>query len=197
MDEYKSGSCSTLSIWNVGNNGQLVALRSTSRTKRRGCRCLGWWRKKVWKQQPMRACNGAIGSWDAGINVTETVASSVGWRRTLPLARLQTSCSEPLPNQFFDARPTEQPSIYVAYRKQWPQLICARPSQRHWKKSTCNNWGTFFFEDGPVSQSTNGRTENWKTQRFHTPYQRRYSAFQLRHRHIILFYWTITAIIIE
>lgn len=62
--------------------------------------------KKLWKQQPMRACSGAISSWDAGVNVTGTVASSVGCRRTLALARLQTSCSEPLPNQFFDALPT-------------------------------------------------------------------------------------------
>lgn len=82
----------------MGNNGQLVALGSTSRITLQVSRGTG---KKVWEQQPKRACNDAIGSWDAGINVTETGASSVGWRRTLPLARLQTSCSEALPNQVF------------------------------------------------------------------------------------------------
>lgn len=64
----------------------------------------------------MRACHGAIGGRDAVMNVTETVASSVDCRRTPPLAGLQTSCSEP--NQFFYPLPSEQPSIYVPYRKQ-------------------------------------------------------------------------------
>lgn len=68
-------------------------------------------KKKVRKQRPMRACQGAISGGDAVMNVTGTVASSVDRRRTPPLAGLQTSCSEPQPNQFFYALPTEQPSI--------------------------------------------------------------------------------------
>lgn len=64
------------------------------------------------------ACHRAIGGRDAVSTVTETVASSVDCRRTPPLAGLQTSCSEPQPNQFFYVPPTEQPSIYVPYRKQ-------------------------------------------------------------------------------
>lgn len=101
------------SVWNAWSNGHLVAPRSTSRTRKKGaCRCLGIGRTRFGSSGRCMLVTVPSAVGRAVMNVKETVASSVGWRRTPPLAWLQTSCSEPQPNQFFYA-PPHRTALYL------------------------------------------------------------------------------------
>lgn len=83
----------------------------------------------------------------------------VCWRRMQSLAWLQTSCSESQPNQFFYVLLSKQTSICVAYRKYWPQLICAcilhkaTENEQHLRTNTLT---AFFLRLSSSSQ--NGKT---------------------------------------
>lgn len=72
---------------------------------------------------------------------------SVCWRRMQPLARLQTSCSESQPNQFFYVLPSKQTSICVAYRKHWPQLlgVCGPHKAAENEQHPWTDWLFFSF----------------------------------------------------
>lgn len=82
-----------------------------SEERGRACRCPRWRNMGVWVGvSGGRGGSGAIGSLDAVMNVTDTVAllcACVRPRRMQPLARLQTSCSESQSNQFFYALPSK------------------------------------------------------------------------------------------
>lgn len=123
--------------------------------QKQGCRCLCW--RSVGSggssQYMLAAVPLAVKmlSW-----MWQTVASSVCWRRMQHLARLQTSCSESQPNQFFYVLASKQTSVCVAYRQQWPRLICvctlhkATENEQH---SRTNTQDTLCFRDGSVSQN--------------------------------------------
>lgn len=122
---------------------------------------------EVWREQPVHACSSAIGSWDAALTVLDTVASSVHRRRMQPLARLQTSCFETQPNQFFYALLSRQTSVCLCAR------VCVCPTGNrglicvriHASKNEQRPTTIIFLKDGPVSQSEvillmNGKTIN-------------------------------------
>lgn len=96
-----------------------------------------------------RGGGGAIGSLDAVMNVTHTVAllcARVRPRRMQPLARLQTSCSESQSNQFFYALPSKTNVRLCRLQETVAATnLCRPPSQMTQKTSGAPATITMFF----------------------------------------------------
>lgn len=94
---------------------------------------------------------GAIGSLDAVMNVTDTVAllcARVRPRRMQPLARLQTSCSESQSNQFFYALPSKTSVRLCRLQETVAATNLCRPAvtnDAENERRSCNNYNVVFF----------------------------------------------------
>lgn len=94
----------------MGNNGQLVALGNGTKLQ-----VSQGMEQKSWKQRPKRACTGAISSWGAGINVTRDRGLFCGLKADAAAGRAPDFLlGAPAQSGLL---PTEQASVYVAYRK--------------------------------------------------------------------------------
>lgn len=107
--------------------------------------------KKLWKQQPTCACNGAMSSWDAGVNVTGDSGLFCGLQADAgagPAPRLPAQ-SPPAPiNSLMHSPPPkkEQASVYVVFQETVSAANLRASFTKTLKISTlANNRGAFSF----------------------------------------------------